>query len=167
MPRAPKKAEWLEPENLKQIEMWAREGLSNEQICKNMGVAVTSFFYWRKSSPEFQQALKNGRRVLQLEIENALVKAAKGYDVEETEETETYDSDGEITGKVIKRKKRHIPPSVGAIVFYLKNRRPDRWKDKPIDVISTEQADDGLLDALNEKALDDWQEETNSDGETA
>ena len=82
------------------------------------------------------------------EVENALYKAAIGYDVTETEQTETLYPDGtRITNK--RAKKRHIPPSVGAICFILKNRRGDYWRDHPVAIDTTAL---NKLDAILQEA---------------
>ena len=61
-----------------------------------------------------------------LAIEESLWRSAKGYDVEETVE-----EDSEKTGRKTRVKTHHIPGDVRAQIFWLKNRRPDTWKDKP------------------------------------
>ena len=42
-----KYAEWLTPEGLLKIEGWARDGLTDEQIAKNMGVSVSTLNNWK------------------------------------------------------------------------------------------------------------------------
>ena len=94
------------------------------------------------------------------EVENALYKAAIGYDVVETEQIETEMPDGTVTTQK-RAKKRHIPPSVGAICFILKNRRSSKWQDKPT-VIDTTALDklDSILKEAREAAEKDVQQET-------
>lgn len=80
-------------------------------------------------------------------MENALLKRALGYDYEEeTTEIEEVPS-GKVdamgkpimkTKRHIKRIKRHVPGDPAAQIFWLKNRKPDRWRDKPEVPISNE-----------------------------
>ena len=51
-----------------------------------------------------------------------------------------------------------MPPDVAAIIFWLKNRKPEVWRE----IITETQElleDDGFLEALNEKAARIWQDE--------
>lgn len=121
--------EWLTPDGLLRIEGWAREGLTDEQIAHNMGCSYSSFRDWFKRFPAILTALKNGKAPVDLEVENALLKRAKGYDYEETV-TEIYkDPDGKERTHVRKLKK-HMPGDTMAMIYWLNNRRPDRWRNR-------------------------------------
>ena len=74
------------------------------------------------------QALKKGKEVIDIEVENALLKRALGYDY--TEKTQEKFKDGKMSAKMVTK---HVAPDVASIIFWLKNRRPDKWRDKPID----------------------------------
>lgn len=105
---------------------WARDGLTDEQIAKNMGVASSTYYKWQLDHAEIAEALKKGKAPVDIEVEDALLKRAKGYDYEEVI-TEVY-GDGK---KHVKKIKKHMPPDVGAIVFWLKNRKRNLWRDRP------------------------------------
>ena len=113
--------EWLENDKLILLEGWARGGLTDEQIAKNMGIAPSTLYEWKKKSKEFSESLKKGKEVIDFEVENALLKRALGYEYEE----ETYEN-GILTKKV----KKQVPPDTTAQIFWLKNRKPNTWKDK-------------------------------------
>lgn len=93
-----KYTEWLTEEGLIRIEGWARDGLTDKQIAKNMGVAYSTFRDWVKRFPALSAPLKKGKEVVDREVENALLKRAKGFSY--TEVTEELIAD---TGQ----KKRH------------------------------------------------------------
>ena len=40
--------EWLKEDKLILLEGWARDGLTEEQIAKNMGVSVKTLFNWKQ-----------------------------------------------------------------------------------------------------------------------
>lgn len=129
--------EWRQADGLILLEGWRRDGLSYEQIADNIGVSPATLYKWQNKYVEIRNALKKGEEVMIYHVENALYKAAIGYDVTETDQTETVDKD---TGrKVVTKhaKKRHIPPNVGAICFILKNRRTEKWQDKPMPIDTT------------------------------
>lgn len=111
-------------------EQFAREGLSDEQIAKNLGIGTRTYYEYLEKYPQFSQAIKRGKKPVDIEIENALFKRAKGYTVEEVH-TE-YINDGSENPKIKtqKRVKKEIAPDTGAIVFWLTNRVPHRWQNK-------------------------------------
>lgn len=118
---------WLEPDGLLLLEGWARDGLTDEQLAQKMGIATGTLYEWKKSYPEISEALKRGKEVVDIEVENALLKRALGYDYTE-ERVEISEKDGR---KVIQTTK-HIAADTTAQIFWLKNRRPDKWRDKPM-----------------------------------
>lgn len=68
--------EWLEKDKLILLEGWARDGLTYEQIAKNMGIGLTTLKEWRQKEPTISTTLKKGREVVDFEVENALLKNA-------------------------------------------------------------------------------------------
>lgn len=127
---------WLEPEGLLLLEGWARDGLTDEQIASNIGIRRETLYQWKAKYPNISNALKKGKEVVDIEVENALLKRALGYDYEE-ERTEASDRYG---AKVVKIKK-HMPPDVTAAIFWLKNRMPDKYRDRIRQVDEIEDMD--------------------------
>ena len=117
---------WLEPEGLLLLEGWARDGLTDEQLAKKMGISPSTLYAWKDKFSEISEALKQGKEVVDIKVENALLKRALGYEFQE-ERVERSDKDGL---KIIQSIK-HIPPDVTAQIFWLKNRRPDKFREKP------------------------------------
>lgn len=162
--------EWLTPDGLKRVESWARDGLTDAQIWANMGVGKNLFYRIKREHKEFQDALKKGKAPVDFEVENALLKRALGYEVTEDEtvfkvkgtKTET-DENGktkivpvlDYNGAKVIRRKRHIPPDPLSIFYWLKNRKPDTWRDKPkesVAQIGDAQSEDALSASLRELA---------------
>lgn len=141
-----KYSEWLTSDGLLLLEGWAREGLTDEQIAKNIGIAPKTLYQWIDKYGQIGKAIKKGKAPVDFEVENALLKRAKGYEWEET--TTEIDSNGK---KHIKKVTRHVPPDVAAIVFWLKNRKRDRWRDRPEqaqDTISGNEIIESIADVL-------------------
>ena len=44
-----------------------------------------------------------------------------------------------------------VAPDTGAAAMWLKNRRPDKWRDHPVDT-QTSQAENNLLNQIKESA---------------
>lgn len=58
------------------VEGWARDGLTNEQIAQNLGINPDTLYKYQKAYPEFSEALKKGKEIVDYEVENALLKNA-------------------------------------------------------------------------------------------
>lgn len=103
------------------VEGWKRDGLTDDQIAKNLGVSKHTLIKWKKEKKDFSDTIKKGKEVSDYELENALHKRAVGYYYEE--ETVTN------AGKVVKVKKyEHANPT--SLIFALKNRLPHKYRDK-------------------------------------
>lgn len=127
-----KYADWLTPEGLLKIEGWARDGLIDEQIAKNIGIRAGTLYEWKNRFPEFSEALKRGKEVVDREVENALLKRALGYEYTETTREAVQDpNSGEVKMQVTKKVTKQVAPDTTAQIFWLKNRKPDKWRDKP------------------------------------
>lgn len=127
--------EWLTEDGLTMIEAWAREGLTEEQIARKMGVSARTLGAWKVAHAPILQALKRGKAPVDTKVENALLRRALGYQYEEvTEELRKDPETGEMALQVTKRVLKHVSPDVTAQIYWLKNRRPDKWRDKPADL---------------------------------
>ena len=136
---------WLEPDGLLLLEGWAREGLTDEQIAHNIGITAKTLYVWKNEHSDICEALKKGKAIVDLQVENALLKRALGYEYME-ERIEVSEKDGR---KVIQTTKTVLPDTT-AQIFWLKNRRPDKWRDKPLE---TTGGADGFDDDPITKAL--------------
>ena len=110
----------VEPK-LKLVECWARDGLTDEQIANNLGIAYSTLREYRDKYSALSAALKKGKEIVDYEVENALLKRALGYEYEEV----TYEH-GQETKRVLK----HVVGDTTAQIFWLKNRKPQQWRDK-------------------------------------
>lgn len=75
--------DWLTKEGLTKLGGWARSGLSDEQIAKNVGVSRSTLNEWKKKYPDISDTLKKEKEVADFEVENALFRRATGYEHEE------------------------------------------------------------------------------------
>ena len=130
--------DWLENDKLILLEGWARDGLTDEQIAKNIGINRTTLYDWKKKEVNIADALKRGKEVIDFEVENALLKKALGYTI--TIKEEKLDKDGCVHTL---EKDVHIPPDTTAQIFWLKNRKPNNWKDR----IETDEDKDAVANA--------------------
>ncbi|MCH5297889.1 MAG: transposase [Ruminococcus sp.] len=134
---------WLTPDGLLLLEAWARNGLTDEQIAHNLGVTTSTFYAWKNKYSEISESLKKGKEVVDFEVENALLKRALGYQYDEV----TFEG-----GVETKRVTKEIVPDTTAQIFWLKNRRPDLWRDKQnVELNASLKSETSKLDDLIEQ----------------
>lgn len=117
---------WLLPDALTRLEGWARDGLTDEQLAAKMGISPSTLYDWKKKFPQLSESLKKGKEVVDIEVENALLKRALGYTY-----TERRMEESEKEGVKVIETVKHALPDTTAQIFWLKNRRSDKWRDKP------------------------------------
>lgn len=144
---------WLTPDGLLLIEGWARDGLTDEQIAKNMGCAYSTLRDWRDRYPALSAALKKGKEVVDREVENALLKKAKGYTVDLVKTFKVKRAVYENGKKVEEYEElqqgidqMHVPADTTAQIFWLKNRKPEDWRDRrEKDGSNADEGETGVL----------------------
>lgn len=131
---------WLTPDGLMLLTAWARDGLSNEQIARKCGVNPDTLYTWKKQFPEISEALARGKEPVDVEVENALHKLALGYtaSVKKTFKVKRvfFDAMGrrcEAEELAVGYDEVHVPANVNAQKFWLANRKPETWREKPVD----------------------------------
>ncbi|MCE2547050.1 helix-turn-helix domain-containing protein, partial [Enterococcus faecalis] len=130
-----KYTEWISEEGLIKIGGWAKDGLTDEQIAQNIGISRSTLNEWKKRFPDIKDTIKRGKEVVDRQVENALFKSAVGY--EYTEITKELTDSGM---KVTKRVTKQVAPNPTSAIFWLKNRKPDEWRDKKETQVSGEMS---------------------------
>lgn len=139
--RPGKYEEWITQDGLTAIEGWAREGATDEDIAKKIGITAKTLYEWKNRFSEIRESIKKGKAPVDFQVENQLLKSALGYTV-------TVKEPIKVKGKTIKNgvgtiekehieyvdREIHIPANVTAQFFWLKNRKPDKWRDKPREI---------------------------------
>lgn len=116
---------WLTKEGLLKLEGWAKDGLTNEQIAHNIGVTRKTLQEWMVKYSDISDTLKRGKEIVDREVENALLKKALGYK-EILRKTKVL-NDGELIPYL---EEVSYPGDTTAQIFWLKNRKPNEWRDK-------------------------------------
>ncbi len=151
---------WLEADNRTLLGAWARDGLTQAQMAKNMGISLSTFKEWIKKYPAISAAIKKGKELADYEMENALYKKGIGYTVTLKKPFKVKKTEYE-NGKKIRETEEieyaeveeYIPPDTTAQIFWLKNRKPDEWRDKrEAPPVEEKYEDDGFIDALKKTA---------------
>ena len=109
-------------------------GFTDKQLAVFFGVNESTINRWKQKYPEFCKSIKSGKVIADAQVSESLFNRATGIEVTEVEVRD----DGK---KKVKRvTKKHIPPDPTAQIFWLKNRQPELWRDKPTVENSVQEA---------------------------
>ena len=119
--------DWINKRGLIKLEGYARDGKTDKQIAEIIGISIATFYEWKNRFPEFTDALKNGKEVVDRQVESMLLQKALGR-AESEEILYSYDEYG---NQVEERRIVKKPVAdTAAITLWLKNRMGDKWTDK-------------------------------------
>ena len=107
----------------------AMEGKTEHEIAASMEVSRSTLKKWEKDYPEFAEALAIGKEAADSAVEMSLFKRAKGFTYKEKKTVITMDKDGNQLPARIEQIEREAIPDTTACIFWLKNRRRDKWRD--------------------------------------
>lgn len=112
----------------------ARDGMTMAEIAEHLGIHHNTLTRWRNRYPEVGVALKHGKAEADAKVEESLYRRACGITVKEVRKTinKTKDAMGHVTGQTerIEEFTKELPPDTTAMIYWLKNRQPDKWRDK-------------------------------------
>jgi len=112
------------PWMLKVIEQMCKLGAIDTEIAKALDVSVKTIYSWKKSQPEFCKVLKAAKSIADDQVVKSLYSRANGYSHPE-EKAFQY-----LGKPIIVPMVKHYPPDTAACIFWLKNRKPNEWRDK-------------------------------------
>ena len=112
------------------VEYMARAGLTDKQISEKLGITEATLNNWKKAHPSFFESLKRGKEDPDDMVEKSLFKMATGYSYKAQKPVSVSMGQGMGSEVQTVEYKEHVPPNPTSIIFWLKNRRPDRWRDK-------------------------------------
>lgn len=123
----------------KQAEKLCRLGATDQEIADFFEVDVRTIYRWKHAHDDFCQSLKAGKEIVDDRVERSLYQRAIGY---EQDEVKIFMPSG-AAEPVYAPFRAKIAPDVTAGIFWLKNRRPEQWRDKPESA-----GGDNLADAI-------------------
>ena len=103
---------------------YCRLGATNDELAGFFGVAPRTLDNWLRMHPAFAGAVRDGRAFADAKVARSLFERALGYDY--------------TTARVFLDRGRpvrvavptHLPPSIAACVFWLRNRRREDWVER-------------------------------------
>ena len=118
------------PELCLAAEWMSRYGLTDVQMAEKFGVSTVTLNAWKQAHPEFLNSLKKGKEEPNEQVEKTLFQKALGYTIKTQKPMAVSLGNGEGSEVQIVEYEQHVAPDVTAQIFWLKNRRPDRWRDR-------------------------------------
>ena len=123
----------------------AARGCTVEEMAADMNVAASTLHKWIKENEELSEALKRGRSFSDTQVETSLYRrAVGGFKVTEKKTIVSSASNGEQKPVRVEVVEKDVPPDTTAAIFWLKNRRPDLWRDRQDITLESEDWVDAL-----------------------
>ena len=111
-------------EYVEQARKLAMLGATDREAAEFFDVAESTLYLWKHTHPAFSEALKVGKETADNRVEQSLYRRALGYS---HDAVKMHSVEGAV---VTTPYVEHYPPDTTAAIFWLKNRRPDQWRDK-------------------------------------
>mgnify|MGYP001195755322 CR=1 FL=1 len=150
-------------------ELISKDSYTIAEICLQVKISESTYYEWLKTKSDFSEAIKKAQdqftQDMLVECSKSLVKLIKGYTAEETKivyvdsKVKEIGDDGQ---EVVKSKpkikeqvttKKHIAPSLGAIIHFQTNRDPDNWKNRQENKVSGDIGIKSSLENLSDEQL--------------
>ena len=115
------------PEFMEQGKELVLSGFTHVKLAKFFKITTETLYQWIKENREFSDTLGKARDDYQTgKVEKSLHRRANGFRY--TERIREPDESGKMV--VVRETSRMALPETPAIIFVLKNRKGERWKDR-------------------------------------
>jgi acyl-CoA synthetase (AMP-forming)/AMP-acid ligase II len=111
-----------------QLKYLYRQGATDKQVAEFYGITEATLTNWKKQDSEFFASLNDWKKQADKDVERSLYERACGYTHPETKPQWVNDDNGGRWEYADMEK--HYPPDATSMIFWLKNRQPDKWREK-------------------------------------
>lgn len=101
-------------------------GATDEEIGSAFGVTERTINTWKHRHKAFASALQDGKLAADARVAERLYERALGYS---HPEEKLFQHEGKI---IRAETVRHYPPDTQAASLWLRNRQPEKWRDKQV-----------------------------------
>ena len=133
--------------DIKLMRYMYRKGATDDEVAAEIEVGIATLHRWKKARPDFMDQIKSWKDEADEEVERSLYERAVGYSCQETK---LFCHEGMIVAEEITK---NYPPDPTSMIFWLKNRKKDEWRDK--QEIDMSSKDESLVVTLNYKKKGD------------
>lgn len=109
-----------DPEKLDAIKVAYSLGITDKDLAALLDVNPDTIYNWDSIHPEFSETRKKAKENADFLVEQSLFKRACGFTrkIDRVGKDEVFQCEEEV------------PPDTTACIFWLKNRRPSKWRDR-------------------------------------
>lgn len=125
----------------------AAEGATDVEIADALEIHVATYYRFKAEHPEFREATQLGKEAADDRVEVSLFHRAVGY----THDAVKIFMPAGASAPVMAPYREHFPPDTAAASLWLRNRRPDKWRDKVEQVHGVTSELGELLRAIDGK----------------
>lgn len=109
-----------------QVEKLCLLGATDKDIADFFEVSESTLNNWKNEHPEFLESIKKGKMLADANVAERLYKRALGYEAPDVDIRV-------IENKIVETPLiKHYPPDPTSAIFWLKNRQPEKWRDKQV-----------------------------------
>ena len=127
-----------------EIAAWCRDGVSEENIANNLGVAYSTFREYREKYPALSALLTRTKDYVDnVEVVGALQKAVLGHTVVLRSWRKVWNPDTKTWDEIEERREQYYPPNTQLMNLWLKTRQRERWKEQ--DDVVYEESDQPVI----------------------
>jgi hypothetical protein len=116
----------FKPEMVEQAKRLCMLGATDREVADFFHVSESTLNLWKLEHPEFSESLKLGKEASDERVEKSLYRRALGY----SHEAVKIFADPKTGAEQIVPFTEHYPPDTTAAIFWLKNRKPQEWRDR-------------------------------------
>ena len=102
-------------------------------VCAHVKVAESTLNLWKLEHPTFSESLRRGKGLADADVAHSLYNRAMGYE-HDADDIKVVEGSIVITPTI-----KRYPPDATSAIFWLKNRQPELWRDKPTEDDSDKQ----------------------------
>jgi len=111
------------PEHCETVKKLVMLGAKHTEIADFLDVSTKTIYQWKVDHPEFRDSINLTKEQYDERVVRSLCERAQGYTCKEEK---VFNVNGELKTKTVNK---HYPPDPTSMIFWLKNRQPDEWRD--------------------------------------
>ena len=119
----------FQPEYAAQAAKLCDLGATDGEIAAFFGVSVRTLHRWKLEHPELCHSIKGAKGAADERVERSLYQKAIGYEIVEQRAIKLKPGPNEERVELVEVR-RHVAADTTAAIFWLKNRRPEAWREK-------------------------------------
>lgn len=123
-----------------------------DEIASEFGIHRATLYRWMENDAQFRDTINESRSYADSMVEDALYRRALGGTVKETRKYGKADRNGNVKAEKVEIIEKEVMPDTAAAIFWLKNRQPDKWRDRReyVPEIESIEFEDELSKSLRE-----------------